>query len=177
MVGYRVESVTRPRLLQAAMVRCWSLYTLMLLKVWLVCWQYFPKAWNLSMFKTIRLKRQCMANVNNSNVYMYKPKIDQYERVNSLGVINLSKIKSTIKKTRSIRRTQTPPRLWPLTCDRDLLTRSRPLRLFNITLLSWQRWCLSILVNTCLNPSGDILCQRKNSIFIRSIFSKAVQTL
>ena len=39
-----------------------------------------------------------MANVNNSNVYMYKPKIDQYERVNSLGVINLSKIKSTIKK-------------------------------------------------------------------------------
>ena len=41
-----------------------------------------------------------MANVNNSNVYMYKPKIDQYERVNSLGVINLSKIKSTIKKNK-----------------------------------------------------------------------------
>ena len=28
--------------------------------------------------------------------------------------------------------------------------------------------CLSILVNTCLHPSGDILCQRKNSIFICS---------
>ena len=42
------------------------------------------------------------------------------------------------KQTRSIRRTQTLPRLWPLTCDCDLLTRSRPLRLFNITLLSWQ---------------------------------------
>ena len=49
--------------------------------------------------------------------------------------------------------------------------------IFNITLSSWQRWCLSILVNTCLYPSGDILCQRKNSIFIRSIFSKAVQKL
>ena len=44
------------------------------------------------------LKRQCMANVNNSNVYIYKPKIDQYKWVNSLGEINLSKIKSTIKK-------------------------------------------------------------------------------
>ena len=30
-------------------------------------------------------------------------------------------------ETSSIRRTP-PPRLWPLTCDRDLLTRSRPLR-------------------------------------------------
>ena len=39
-----------------------------------------------------------MANVKNSNVYIYKPKIDQYEQVNSLGVINLSKIESTIKK-------------------------------------------------------------------------------
>ena len=36
-------------------------------------------------------------------------------------------------KTRSIRRTQTPQRLWPLTCDRDLLTRSRPLRLSYIS--------------------------------------------
>ena len=58
--------------------------------------------------------------------------------------------KLIIKKTRSIRRTQTPPRLWPLTCDRDLQTRSILLRLFNLTVLNWRRWCLSFLVNTCL---------------------------
>ena len=34
--------------------------------------------------------------------------------------------------------TQTPPRLWPLTWDRDLLTRSRTLRLFNIKLSCWK---------------------------------------
>ena len=39
-------------------------------------------------------------------------------------------LKKRIQKTRSIRRTQTPPCLWPLTCDRDLLTRSSPLRFF-----------------------------------------------
>ena len=36
-----------------------------------------------------------------------------------------------MKTTRSIQRTQTPPRLWPLTCDRDILTKSRTLRLTN----------------------------------------------
>ena len=34
-----------------------------------------------------------------------------------------------VKKTRSIQRTQTPPRLSPLTCDVDLLTMSRTLML------------------------------------------------
>ena len=38
------------------------------------------------------------------------------------------------KETRSIQRTQTPPRLSPLTCDVDLMTRSRTLKLSKIML-------------------------------------------
>ena len=42
--------------------------------------------------------------------------------------------------TRSIQRTQTPPRLSPLTCDVDLMTRSRTLKLSKI-MLRFDKFC------------------------------------
>ena len=55
-----------------------------------------------------------------------------------------------LKKTRSIQRTQTPPRLWPLHWDRDLLTRSWTLRSFNIKSSCWKCDVHLSLVNTFL---------------------------
>ena len=45
-----------------------------------------------------------------------------------------------ISKTRSIQRTQTPPRLSPLTCDVDLMTRSKTLKLSKI-MLRFEKLC------------------------------------
>ena len=76
--------------------------------------------------------------------------------------------------TRSIQRTQTPPHLWPLTCDRDLLTRSITLRLSNTMLPCLQIWGSFIFVSTCLYLSGDILSKQR---FFFSIWSTCYKTL
>ena len=57
--------------------------------------------------------------------------VDSTRRLKGEKVPNMLK---KIKITRSIQRTQTPPRLSPLTCDVDLMTRSRMLKLSKIML-------------------------------------------
>ena len=57
------------------------------------------------------------------------------------------KQKKNNKKTRSIQRTQTPPRLWPLTLSCDLELKSRSKRLMSLDaaycIVPWyQVWCL-----------------------------------
>ena len=66
--------------------------------------------------------------------------------------LNLNKKK--IDKTRSIQRTQTPPRLSPMTCDVDLMTRSRTLKLSKI-MLRFDKFSLIIhFVKPCLYLSS-----------------------
>ena len=87
--------------------------------------------------------------------------------------------KNNKMKTRSIQKTQIPPRLWPLSCDRDLLTRSRTLLLSYIMFPYRQMWCSFLFVNSCLYPSGDNLVLVSEDFFfpIGSTCFKAVLKL
>ena len=74
----------------------------------------------------------------------------------------------SINKIRSIQRTQTLPGLWHLTCELDLLTRSKMFRSFNKMLPCWKIWYSSIIIDTYSYPSSDISSPQKCLFSIRS---------
>ena len=70
--------------------------------------------------------------------------------------------------TRSIQRTQTPPRLSPLTCDVDLMTRSRTLKLSKILIIHFCKYSLT------RNSEGKILMRHCNTNLRKFYFSNRI---
>ena len=72
--------------------------------------------------------------------------LGMYTYYNNSNFILIASSISIVQKTRSIQRTQTPPRLWPLTLSCDLDLKSRPKRLMSLDvaycIVPWyQVWC------------------------------------